>query len=175
MTDPAGGFHSTEDADSEGEEGKFYVWTPDEIEQVLGPDAARRFCYVYDVSPAGNFEHRNILNLPKTVEQCANLKGWDLAELERELAESREKLRAARDQRVRPGKDDKVLVSWNALMIHAMARAAGVLEEPRYLDGGHAGGRIPALDAAQRQRAAAAQLARRRSKTGCLSRRLHVL
>lgn len=133
MTDPFGGFHSTEDADSEGEEGKFYLWTPVEVEAVLGPEAGQRFCYVYDVTPAGNFEHRNILNLPKTVEQCAALKGWDLPELERELADSRAKLLAERDRRVRPGKDDKVLVSWNALMIHALARAAGPLDEPRYL------------------------------------------
>jgi uncharacterized protein len=134
MTDPAGGFHSTEDADSEGEEGKFYVWTPAEIKQTLGDQAGERFCYVYDVSEAGNFEHGNsILNLPKTIEQCAALKGWNLDELKKEFAESRAKLLAIRDQRIRPGKDDKVLVSWNALMIDALARASHVVEEPEYL------------------------------------------
>jgi len=133
MTDERGAFHSTEDADSEGEEGKFYVWTPDEVKRVLGEECGERFCYVYDVSETGNFEGKNILNLPKTIEQCAKLKGWDPEPLRAELAESRRKLLEIRDRRVRPGKDDKVLVSWNALMIESMARAAGVLDEPRYL------------------------------------------
>ena len=132
MTDPAGGFYSTEDADSEGEEGKFYVWTPDEIAAVLGPERPRSFSYVYDVSEAGNFEGHNILNRPKTIEQCAALHGQDPAELEADLAES-----AARScwppatRRVRPGRDDKVLVAWNGLMIDALAQAAGALDEPR--------------------------------------------
>lgn len=149
MTDAGGGFHSTEDADSEGEEGKFYVWTPAEIKQILdqggpgclqpGPgggnhSTADRFCYVYDVSDAGNFEHgQSILNLPKTIEQCAAIKGWKIDELQKELQESRVKLLAARDQRVRPGKDDKVLTSWNALMIDALARASRIVEQPEYL------------------------------------------
>jgi len=110
MTDEAGCFHSTEDADSEGEEGKFYVWTPREIEAVLGHEAALRFCYVYDVSEHGNFEHgKSILNLPKTIEQCAKLHQLDESALQKELAESRDKLLAARNERVRPGKDDKIL------------------------------------------------------------------
>lgn len=132
MTDDAGGFYSTEDADSEGEEGKFYVWTPAEIAAVLGPAAAARFGYVYDVTEQGNFEGKNVLNLPRTVTQAARLRGWDEAELEVELADSRARLLAARQQRVHPGKDDKVLVSWNALMIDALARAAVILPEPRY-------------------------------------------
>ena len=134
MTDEQGGFHSTEDADSEGEEGKFYVWTPDEIQAVLGQEAGTRFCYVYDVTAEGNFEGKNILNLPKTIAQCASIRGWDVDELRDELAESRQKLLAVRDRRVRPGKDDKVLVSWNGLMIDSMARAAGILHEG---DGDH--------------------------------------
>ncbi len=71
MCDPAGGFRSTQDADSEGVEGKYYVWTPSEIESVLGAEEAKTFCYVYDVSATGNFEDANILNRPKTLEQCA--------------------------------------------------------------------------------------------------------
>jgi uncharacterized protein YyaL (SSP411 family) len=134
LTDPSGMFHSTEDADSEGEEGKFYVWTPKEIYDVLGDDRGVRFCYVYDVSDQGNFEHgQSILNLPKTIEQCASLRGWDVEQVKRELAEDRSKLLEVRSRRVRPSKDDKVLVSWNALMIDAMARASGVLGEPKYL------------------------------------------
>ena len=83
----------------------------------------------------GNFEGRNILNLPKTIDQCAALRSWNAPELHAELKESRRLLLAARNRRVRPAKDDKILVSWNALMIDAMARAAGVLREKRYVDG----------------------------------------
>ena len=133
MTDPAGGFYSTQDADSEGEEGKFFVWTPAEIAEVLGADAAKTFCRVYDVTPEGNFEHgHSILNRPKTLEQCAQILGRDAKDLARELAESRAKLLAVREKRVHPGLDDKVLVAWNGLMIDALAQAAGVLDEPRY-------------------------------------------
>jgi uncharacterized protein len=133
MSDPAGGIYSTEDADSEGEEGKFYVWTPAEVEAVLGSAAAETFCYVYDVSDAGNFEHSNILNLPKTIEQCAKIKQLDPDKLRADLAVWRAKLLEARERRVRPGRDDKVLVSWNGLAIDALALAAGALDEPRYL------------------------------------------
>jgi uncharacterized protein YyaL (SSP411 family) len=134
MTDAAGGFYSTQDADSEGEEGKFYVWTPAEIESLLGAEAAKTFCYVYDVSEGGNFEGQNILNVPKTIEQCASLLGREPAEFAAELAASRGKLLEVRNARVWPGLDDKVLVSWNGLMIDALAQAAGPLDEPRYLE-----------------------------------------
>jgi uncharacterized protein YyaL (SSP411 family) len=133
MTDPAGGFYSTEDADSEGHEGLFYTWTPAEIEAVLGGEGAATFGRVYDVSDGGNFEGRNILNLPKTLEQCAKILGREDAELAAELAKSREKLFAAREKRVRPGRDDKVIVAWNGLMIDAMARAGAALNEPEYV------------------------------------------
>jgi uncharacterized protein YyaL (SSP411 family) len=133
MRDPAGGFYSTEDADSEGEEGKFYVWTPDEIRAALGPEAGELFCYVYDVSDIGNFEQKNILNLPKTIEQCARLRNIPLGQLQADLADWRGKLFEVRSRRVRPGRDDKVLASWNGLAIDALACAAGALDEPRYL------------------------------------------
>ena len=133
MTDPQGGFHSSEDADSEGVEGKFYVWTPEEIRQVLGNDAAERFCTVYDVTPAGNFEGHNILNLPHTIGECAKLHDWDEEKLQAELVQSRNKLLEVRDRRERPAKDDKILVNWNGLMIHSMARASGILDEETYL------------------------------------------
>jgi uncharacterized protein YyaL (SSP411 family) len=132
MTDPLGGFYSTEDADSEGHEGLFYTWTPAEIEAALGDERASTFCRVYDVTEFGNFEGRNILNLPKTREQCAKILDRDQDELEAELAESRAKLFAAREKRVRPSRDDKVIVAWNGLMIDAMARAGAALDEPRY-------------------------------------------
>jgi uncharacterized protein YyaL (SSP411 family) len=132
MTDPAGGFYSTEDADSEGHEGKFYVWTLDEVAAVLGPERAEIFNYIYDVTDAGNFEGKNILNLPKSIELCAQLKRIDATQLKRQLAEDRAKLFAEREKRVRPGRDDKVLVAWNGLMIDALAYASGALAEPRY-------------------------------------------
>jgi uncharacterized protein YyaL (SSP411 family) len=133
MTDDAGGFHSTEDADSEGVEGKFYVWTAEEIRDVLGEDVAERFCYVHDVSEAGNFEGKNILNIPKTLKQCARIKGWDVAELSEQMLAARSRLLEVRDRRTRPGKDDKVLTNWNGLMIHSMARAGVILGEDRFL------------------------------------------
>ena len=134
MTDAQGGFYSTQDADSEGEEGKFFVWTPEQIEEVLGPAAATTFCYAYDVTPEGNFEHgHSILNRPKTLAQCAQILGRTVDELNKELQTGRAKLLAAREKRIHPGLDDKVLVSWNGLMIDALSGAATALDEPRYL------------------------------------------
>ncbi len=132
MTDPVGGIYSTEDADSEGEEGKFYVWTPDEIEAVVGSEAAQVFCYVYDVSDQGNFEQVNILNLPKSIDQSAQLRDWKADELRQRLAEWRKQLFDAREKRVRPALDDKVLVSWNGLAIDALAQAGAALGDLRY-------------------------------------------
>lgn len=133
MTGPDGGFYSTQDADSEGEEGKFYVWTPSEVEKILGTEAAKEFSYCYDVTEAGNFEHHNILNLPKTLEQCAKVLNKPENELRNSLAISRQKLFDVRHQRIHPGLDDKILVNWNGLMLDALSKAAGVLDEPRYL------------------------------------------
>ncbi|MCC6124818.1 MAG: thioredoxin domain-containing protein [Pirellulales bacterium] len=132
MTDPEGGFYSAEDADSEGEEGKFYVWTPGEIAAVLGETAAAAFCRVYDVTDVGNFEGCNILNLSRPIEQDAKLLGRDPGQLETELAQSRAKLLVVREMRIPPGLDDKILVNWNGLAIDAFARAGAVLREPRY-------------------------------------------
>lgn len=133
LADPAGGYHSSEDADSGGEEGAFYLWTPEETRQILGREAAETFCCVYGVSEAGNFAGKSILHLARTMSENAASTGRSQGELERMLAASRARLLQARDRRVRPGKDDKVLVSWNALTIHALARAAGILEEAKYL------------------------------------------
>ncbi len=133
MTDETGGFHSTEDADSEGEEGKFYVWSPAEIMALLGAARGNRFCQIYNVTPEGNFEGQNILNLKVSLQQYAKLHQLDFETLRGELAADRARLLAVRDQRVRPGKDDKILVNWNGLMIDALARAAGVLDDERYL------------------------------------------
>ena len=132
MTDPQGGFYSGEDADSEGEEGKFYLWTPGEIEAVLTPEAATLFCQVYDVTSPGNFEGRNILNRLRPIEVEAKLIGCEPAPLQAKLDAARQELLAARAKRVRPGRDEKVLVGWNSLAIDALARAGAALGEPRY-------------------------------------------
>ncbi len=134
MTDPAGGFYSSEDADSEGVEGKFYTWTLEQLNEVLSAETAATFAKVYDVSETGNFEHINILNFPRPIDQQAKLLNRDAAELRRDLKDSREKLFAAREKRVHPHKDDKVLVAWNGLMIEALAAAGAVLNEERYLN-----------------------------------------
>lgn len=132
MTGPEGNFFSTQDADSEGEEGKFYVWSRAEVNTLLG-DQAERFSYIYDVTDEGNFEAQNILNRPKTWEQCAKILGIPEGELRAEMAACRATLLEARNQRVWPGLDDKTLTSWNGLMIEAMAIAGAVLDEPRYV------------------------------------------
>ena len=134
MTDPEGAFYSTEDADSEGVEGKYYVWSLAEIDDVLGADRAKTFSYVYDVTESGNWEHQNILNLPKPIGQAARMLGRDEDELRAELAPDRARLLAVRDRRVPPGKDTKVLVSWNGLMIAALAEGGRILRDARYLD-----------------------------------------
>jgi len=134
MTDPVeGGFFATEDADSEGVEGKFYVWAKAEVEAVLGVDRAARFCTIYDISPEGNWESHNIPNLIKPLDQVAVTLGTTEEELRREMDADRAKLLSVRDLRVPPSKDTKVLASWNGLALAAFADAAWALGEPRYL------------------------------------------
>jgi uncharacterized protein YyaL (SSP411 family) len=132
MTDAEGGFYSTQDADSEGEEGKFFVWTEAEVESVLGSEKSRVFSYCYDVTPQGNWEEKNILNRVKTHAQAARMLGIPEAELTEILADCRRQLFAVREKRVHPGRDDKILAGWNGLMISAMAQAGSVLTEPRF-------------------------------------------
>jgi len=129
MNDPEGGFYSTQDADSEGEEGKFFVWTPDEIRGVLG-EKADAFMAAYSVTRQGNFEApapggvggKNILEFVGDMEQRPT------------LAEARRKLFEAREKRVHPGRDEKVLTSWNGLMLAAFAEAARALDRDDYRD-----------------------------------------
>ncbi len=134
MLDPSGGFYSSQDADSEGEEGKFFVWTPEEIAAVIGEDDARIFNNHYDVSAEGNFEERNILNL-KDVDSNGSEAARDAAKetLSHVLERSREKLFEEREKRIKPFRDEKVLTAWNGLMLAAFADAAGVLGNDEYL------------------------------------------
>jgi uncharacterized protein YyaL (SSP411 family) len=130
LVSPGGGFDSAEDADSEGEEGKFYVWRPDEIERELGDDAAL-FADAYDVTAGGNFERgASILHEMHDPASLARRFDRPEAEVVRRLADARAKLLAARGRRVRPHRDDKVLTAWNGLMISAYARGARVLDAP---------------------------------------------
>jgi uncharacterized protein YyaL (SSP411 family) len=134
MTSPEGPFYSTLDADSEGEEGKFYVWTADEIEQLLGADADL-FSAVYGIDPQGNWEHgKNILHRVKTWEQLSRLHGRSEADLRQIIDRCRRKLFEVRSMRVWPGRDEKALTSWNGLMIAALAQASAVFEQPAWAD-----------------------------------------
>ena len=135
MTSPGGGFCSATDADSEGEEGRFFVWTPDEVRAALGDEeAARRFCAYYDVTERGNWEGRSILNTSRTGPRVAESLGLEADALERDVAASKARLYEARRKRVPPGLDDKVLAAWNGLMIGAMAEGYRALGERRYLE-----------------------------------------
>jgi len=135
MTDPQGGFYSAEDADSEGEEGKFYVWTPDEVKEALGPDDAELYCEIFDITEEGNFEGRSIPNLiGGDVEAWAKRKGMAAEELSERLESCRRRLFDVRKRRVPPGKDDKILTAWNGLMIMALAKGYKALGKAEYLE-----------------------------------------
>ena len=129
MTDSQGGFYSAEDADSEGEEGKFYVWTPAEIKKILGQADGEVFCKLYRTTEAGNFEHSNILHLkgslPESLKSLEKEENW--------WKGVREKMLQTRSRRVRPHLDEKILTAWNSLMISSLAKGYQVLGDPSYL------------------------------------------
>jgi len=134
MTSPEGGFYSTQDADSEGVEGKFYVWSKSEVEDLLGDDAVLFGAY-YDVSEHGNWEESNILNCPHSLEQVAKQFGLTVDEAESTLATCRKTLLEHRNEkRVPPGRDEKVITAWNGLMLSAFSQAAQVLDSETYRD-----------------------------------------
>lgn len=125
MTSPDGGFYSAEDADSEGVEGKFYVWRQEEVKAILGEQEGKQFCDYYGIVPKGNFEGSNIPNLLR------NQKAF--GELNRNpLTSAREKIYKTREKRIHPYKDDKILTSWNGLMIAAMALGYRVLGDEQF-------------------------------------------
>jgi uncharacterized protein YyaL (SSP411 family) len=145
MTAPEGGFYSATDADSEGEEGKFFVWTPAEIEAILAEEEARRFCAYYDITANGNWEGKSIPNVRRTVDQVAARLGIPAQELQASLDRARPMVYEARRQRVPPGLDDKILTAWNGMMIGSMAEGYRVLGDRRYLEAAvaWASGRAP--------------------------------
>jgi uncharacterized protein len=120
MTDPAGGFYSTQDADSEGHEGKFFVWDIDEIKLVLGEADSPSFISHYNVTPAGNFEGKNILNVNPSLEPAS--------------PETRRKLFEVREQRIKPDRDEKIITAWNGLMLASFAEAGVILDRPDYTE-----------------------------------------
>jgi hypothetical protein len=127
MTSAEGAFFSAEDADSEGVEGKFYVWTQEEVEKILGRKTASIAIPYYNITKEGNFEGNNILNITRSLETVAKEAGMPNADVELQIA--RDKLLEVRSKRIRPLLDDKVLTSWNALMISAMAKTGRVLDD----------------------------------------------
>ncbi len=131
MTDESGGFYSTQDADSEGEEGKFFIWRPEEILEVLGKEDGERFNAYYDVTINGNFEGHSILNV----------KNPD-SEMELLLSRDRAKLYEAREARVKPDRDEKILTAWNGLMMAAFAEAGAALERQDYTEAAAANARF---------------------------------
>ena len=133
MTHPQGGFYSSLDADSEGEEGKHYVWSPQEVQQAVGDSQDAAFLIAaYGVTEAGNFEGKNVLQRVLNDEQLAEKFGLPVEEVPAELTRLHALLLAARSQRVRPDTDDKVLVFWNALALAAFAEAGRYLGRPDY-------------------------------------------
>jgi uncharacterized protein YyaL (SSP411 family) len=132
MTGPEGGFYSAQDADSEGEEGKFFIWTPREIAEVLGPGDAPLVVAYYGVTEQGNFEGRNILHLARPAEEVAQAHGVSPEKVRAAVERARRLLFAARERRVKPGRDEKVLTAWNGLMLRAFAEAARVLGRADY-------------------------------------------
>ena len=140
MTSAEGGFFSAEDADSEGIEGKFYLWTPQEIQKILGEKEAALFVKVFNVKEGGNFEDagpghnidQNILHLQKPLPQLSKELGISENQLHSRLEDGRLKLFRAREKRIHPFKDDKILTDWNGLMIAALAKAGNVLDNQKY-------------------------------------------
>jgi hypothetical protein len=144
MTDREGGFYSAQDADSEGKEGLFYVWTPREVKERIGDKLGDIFCRFYDITEAGNFEEgRSIPNMRMSLETFGTKEEMELKELEAVLNDAGERLFSARKKRVHPSKDDKILTSWNGLMIAAFAKGYQVFGDHAYVDAaGNAAGFI---------------------------------
>ena len=142
MTSPKGGFYSAEDADSEGEEGKFYLWTEQEIIEILGRDEGEIIINIYNTNANGNFTDEvsgekprtNILHLNKNPDQAAMALGISRDELDRSIGQSRQKLFDIREKRIHPFKDDKIITDWNGLMIAALAKAGRVFNNKNYTD-----------------------------------------
>ena len=133
MLDEKGGFYTAQDADSEGVEGKFFVWTPAEIEEILGDADAPVFNFFYDISEDGNFEEKNILNVKNSLSETAEVLKIPEEKLKEVLMRGREKLFTEREKRIKPFRDEKVLTAWNSLMLATFAEASAILDNQDYL------------------------------------------
>lgn len=133
MTHPQGGFYSAQDADSEGHEGRFYTWTPEEIKQILPADDAKLFCEFFDVKEDGNFEGRNVLHTRLRIPEFAAQRKIDPEELAERIAKLKQSVYQAREKREHPFKDDKILSSWNGLMIFSMIEAGRAFRSKEYI------------------------------------------
>jgi uncharacterized protein YyaL (SSP411 family) len=134
MRDTSGGFYSAEDADSEGREGTFYLWTAEEIEQVLGADDGGMFNAYYGVTETGNFEDKNILSRTIPIDELNRRSERDIKLIMDVVARARPKLLAKQSERIRPGRDEKIIAGWNGLMIESLAYAGAAMEQQKYID-----------------------------------------
>jgi uncharacterized protein len=134
MTHPDGGFYSTQDADSEGHEGKFFVWDIEEIRKTLGEVDAALFCSYYNITEAGNFEGKNIPNITRSLEEVASAHNLSRGDLKKSLHEGRRKLFELRETRIKPDRDEKILTAWNGLMMASFAEAGVTLNRPDYTE-----------------------------------------
>ena len=142
MLNEEGGFFSAEDADSEGEEGTFYIWEFEEIINILGQGKGREFCDIFGIKQGGNFLDeatgqlmpKNIPHLKQNLLEHASINSLDITELQKSIESSRRILFSERKKRIHPLKDDKILTDWNGLMIASMARAGRVLDKQNYID-----------------------------------------
>lgn len=132
MQHPEGGFYSTQDADSEGEEGKFFVWTPAEITGLLGEEDGAIFCRIFDVSEEGNFEGKNILHPILSVAQASKVFHKQESELEALIAKAKRLLFVEREKRVKPFRDEKIITAWNGLMLSGLADAIKISDDPAW-------------------------------------------
>lgn len=130
MLQPEGGFYSTQDADSEGEEGKFFVWTTDEINRILGEEDRAIFCRMYDAGEPGNFEGKSILHPILSVTQASKFFRKEPGEIETLVARAREKLFVEREKRIKPFRDEKIITAWNGLMLSGLAEAIKISASP---------------------------------------------
>src|SRR5947207_3402010 len=132
MRHPDGGFYSTQDADSEGHEGKFFIWSRKEVIEALGNEDGELFCDYFDVTDEGNFEGSNILNITSSPEDVAHRRGVSIDRLTVVIETGRRRLFEIRELRIKPDRDEKILTAWNGLMLASFAEGAAILERDDY-------------------------------------------
>ncbi|MCC7494002.1 MAG: thioredoxin domain-containing protein [Fimbriimonadaceae bacterium] len=169
MRDPSGGFYSATDADSEGEEGIHFVWTPQQVEAVLEPTLARLACEHWGITAAGNFEHgTTVLSVVRPLEELAAGRGWTVGQAAAAVEQARTALLEARAEREAPFRDEKILAGWNGLTLSALAQAALLLGEPRYLAAARACGEFLLRELAAGRRLCRVWMAGQRGVAGYL-------